>query len=113
MTLLNEKILTEDPTLTEIVKILSEAFHPERIYLFGSKARGDSNSDSDYDIMMVIARADEPRYRIAQKALDLLWDLGTAVDVLVWTLESFESRIKVNASLPATVIREGKLLYAA
>ncbi len=34
-------ILKRDPVLGEIVRRLVEAFHPERIYLFGSKARGD------------------------------------------------------------------------
>jgi len=113
MVYLDEKLLRDDPMLSEIVRNLASEFHPERIYLFGSKARGDSGADSDYDLVMVIAKPEEPRYRIAQRALDLLWDLGTAVDILVWSLESFEARAEVVASLPATVLREGKLLYAA
>ena len=36
-----------------------------------------------------------------------------AADVLVWTRERFDSRLILQASLPATVLREGKLLYAA
>ena len=113
MTLIDNKLLADDPVLADMVRKLAEEFRPERIYLFGSKARGDSGPDSDYDLMMVISRADEPRYRIAQRALDLFWELGRAVDILVWTVESFESKVEVAASLPAAVIREGKLLYAA
>ena len=44
----------DDPKLAEIVKRLVEAYQPERIYLFGSKARDQANPDSDYDIMVVI-----------------------------------------------------------
>ena len=40
----------EDVRLAEIVRRLAEAYQPERIYLFGSKARGDEGPDSDYDL---------------------------------------------------------------
>ena len=36
--------------LTDLVRRLVEAYHPERIYLFGSKARGDAGPDSDFDL---------------------------------------------------------------
>lgn len=36
-----------------------------------------------------------------------------AADVLVWTQGRFDSRAHLRASLPGTVLREGKLLYAA
>jgi len=47
-------ILDSDPVLGEIVRRLVEAYQPERIYLFGSKARGDASPDSDYDLMVVV-----------------------------------------------------------
>jgi hypothetical protein len=55
----------------------------------------------------------EPAYRRAQRAHSLLWDLGTAADILVWTRDAFDSRLHLRASLPATIVREGKLLCAA
>ncbi len=101
----------EDAVLAEIVRRLVAAYQPERIYLFGSKARGEAGSDSDYDIMVIVNEAKAPGYRLAQEAHALLWDLGTAVDILVWTKERFDSRLHLAASLPATVVREGRLLY--
>jgi uncharacterized protein len=109
----DKDLLKNDSLLDSLVQRLAEKFHPERIYLFGSKARGDEGPDSDYDLLMVVGTANEPRYRIAQKALDLTWELGIAVDILVWTRESFEFKSHAASSLPATVLREGKLLYAA
>jgi len=102
-----------DPLLGEIVRRLVDACQPERIYLFGSRARGEVTADSDYDIMVVVARSDEPAYRRAQRAHSLLWDLGAAADILVWTRDAFDSRVHLRASLPATIAREGRLLYAA
>jgi hypothetical protein len=96
-----------------IVERLAEAYGPERIYLFGSKARGDCGPDSDFDLMVVVpddAPEDQKRSRLAYERL---WGTGTAADVLVWTRGRFESRAHLRASLPGTILREGRLLYAA
>jgi uncharacterized protein len=105
--------LRDDPALAEIVHRLVEAFQPERVFLFGSRARGDAGPDSDYDLMVVVSDTNEPGYRLAQRAHSLLWDAGTAADILVWSNERFQSRAHLQASLPATILREGQLLYAA
>ena len=44
----------KDPVLAEIVRHVVTAYEPERIYLFGSKARGNEGPDSDYDLMVVV-----------------------------------------------------------
>jgi predicted nucleotidyltransferase len=110
---MNDAMAGRDPILAEIVRRLVDALHPERIYLFGSRARGDAGVDSDYDLMVVVPHMTEPAYRLAQRAHSVLWGLGTAADILVWSREAFDSRLDLNASLPATVVREGRLLHAA
>jgi predicted nucleotidyltransferase len=107
------EIKVEDSILKEIVSRLVEALRPERIYLFGSHGRGEPGPDSDYDLLVVVSGAEEPRYRLSQRAHSLLWDLGRSADILIWTRDSFDSRLHLRASLPATVVREGRLLYAA
>lgn len=102
-----------DPTLDEILRRLKKEFAPEEIYLFGSKARGDSGPDSDYDLLLVVKSLKEPRHRRMQRAQRVLWGVWTAVDVLVLTSEEFDREKQVICSLPATVVREGKKLYAA
>jgi predicted nucleotidyltransferase len=104
--------MTNDPVLAEIVRRLVEVLEPERIYLFGSRARGDAGMDSDYDLMVVVPELAEPAYRLAQRAHSVLWGLGTAADILVWSREAFDRRLHLRASLPATVLREGRLLHA-
>jgi predicted nucleotidyltransferase len=101
------------PVLAEIVRRLAEAYRPERIYLFGSTARGDAGPDSDYDLMIIV-REDTPSYlRSEDLAYRVLRGTGTAADVLVWTRNNFDRQLHLKASLPSTVIREGKLLYGA
>jgi uncharacterized protein len=102
----------DDPILSEIVRRLAGALKPEQIYLFGSKARGDAGFDSDYDLMVILPHTGEPGYRLAQKAHALISDLGAAADILVWSREAFNRRLHLRASLPATIVREGTILYA-
>ncbi len=102
-----------DQKLAEIVRRLVEAYQPDRIYLFGSRARGDVTPDSDYDLMVVVPDAAPPEHRGSRLAYETLWGTGTAGDILVWTRDSFDSRLHLRASLPATVVREGILLHAA
>lgn len=102
-----------DPKLAEVVRRLVEAYRPERIYLFGSAARGEERPDSDYDLLVVVSD-DAPRERKDSKlAYRVLWGTGVAADVVVWEKSAFERRARVVTSLPATVSREGELLYGA
>jgi predicted nucleotidyltransferase len=103
----------EDPRLIDAVGRLVNALHPECIYLFGSRARGDADADSDFDLLVIVSESDEPRLRRAQRAREHLRGVGVPLDVLVWTRGEFDALVPVVASLPATVLREGRLLYAA
>ena len=106
-------VITDDPVLAEIARRLVAAYQPERLYLFGSHARGDTGPDSDYDILVVMPD-DAPRERrqggVGYRAL---WDVGTAADIVVMRASYFDRMLTAAASLPATVQREGRLLYAA
>jgi predicted nucleotidyltransferase len=103
----------DDPVLREVVHRLRELYRPEQIYLFGSTARGESGPDSDYDLMVVVPDDMPALLRDSGRAYKAIWRLGVASDVLVWTHSDFEDRLHLKASLPATIAREGKLLYAA
>lgn len=110
--MIRDPLLDQDPLLAEIVRRLVEAYQPERIYLFGSKARGEEGPDSDYDLLVVVPDDATPRQRDSKLAYETLWGVGTAADVIVWEKSRFERRKHVVCSLPATVLREGRLLYA-
>jgi len=100
-----------DAALAEIVRRLARVYEPVRIYLFGSAARGDATADSDYDLLVVVpddAPADKQSEDAGYMALR---GTGVAVDLLVWTKSAFERQLHLKASLPSTVLREGKLLY--
>jgi predicted nucleotidyltransferase len=102
-----------EPPLAEVVRRLVDVLQPEAIYLFGSRARGDHQPDSDYDFMVIVPQSNLPPHRRAQLAHRSLHGVRIAKDVLVWTRAEFDGYVPAVASLPATVIREGRLLYDA
>lgn len=104
---------TLNPELAELVRRLVEAYRPLRIYLFGSRARGEATEESDYDLMVVVSDSASEDHRRSRLAYEVLWGAGTPADVLVTTEGHFQSRAHLRASLPATVLREGRLIYEA
>lgn len=104
--------VTSEETIQAITRRLVQHFRPERVYLFGSVARGDYGPNSDLDFLVVV-RDDAPK-ELLRGASSALRGMHVAADVVPWRQSDFDGRAKyVRASLPATVIREGRLLYDA
>jgi hypothetical protein len=103
----------DDPVLPEVVRRLVEVYHPLRIYLFGSAARGDAGPDSDYDIMVILPDVAPQHLRRGSPGYRALRGTGVAADVQVWPQGDFNSQLHLKASFPSTIVREGKLLYGA
>jgi predicted nucleotidyltransferase len=106
--------LTKQEAIEEMTRRLVEFYSPVRIYLFGSEARGEAGPDSDLDFLVVVSDdAPEPMMRTSE-GYSRLSGLGMPKDVISWRQSDFEARAAyVVASLPATVVREGRLLYDA
>jgi len=107
-----DEITRGDTVLRKIIERLVATFDPERIYLFGSRARGDHTSESDYDVMVLVDSSDEPSYRRAQRAYRVIGAVGASKDVLVWTRAEYDSQRHGGASLAAAVQRDGVTVYA-
>lgn len=103
---------SDNQILAEILRRLVEAYEPEEIYLFGSRARGEGGPDSDYDVLLVVSDDAPPERRRSRLAYQVLRGTRMAADVVVISRRDFSQRLHLPASLPATVKREGRLLYA-
>ncbi len=104
---------TLNPKIREAVRRLVEFYKPERVYLFGSAARGSPGPQSDLDFLVVVSDECPREVRLSGAVYQALRGIGVGIDVIPWRRSDFEGRLSVKASLPATVAREGKLLYAA
>jgi|SRR5579859_763196 len=103
----------DDPVLSEVVRRLVQELHPERIYLFGSRARGDAHADSDYDVLLLVHERTGEATEMESRAYGALRGVHRPVDVVILTEDYYDWMLGAAASLPSTVRREGRLLYAA
>ena len=97
-----------DPLVNEIVNKLKEEFKLSKLYLFGSRGRGDSNKESDYDIVAVIPSSRLTREKRDIQARIALQDIPAAIDIFVFTEKEFAEARKETGSLAETVTFEGK-----
>lgn len=106
--------MTREEAIAEITRRLVESCQPVRVYLFGSAACTEAGPDSDLDFLVLVpddAPEDVIRGSVFYRVLQ---GIPHAVDVIPWRRSDFEGRAAhVVASLPATVVREGRLLYDA
>jgi predicted nucleotidyltransferase len=104
----------QEQLIQEITRRLVDFYHPVRVYLFGSVARGDNGPDSDLDFCVVVPDDTPPSIFRAGAARPALIGISTGADIVPWRLTDFEQRAAwVKASLPATVLREGRVLFDA
>lgn len=104
--------MTKQETVEEITRRLVEFYQPIRIYLFGSEARGDAGPDSDFDFLVVVPDSTPDSVFRNGEVYGRLRGIGVPVDVVPWRRNDFYGRSEhVRSSLPATVLREGRLVY--
>lgn len=104
--------LTKQEVIDEMTRRLVAFYRPVRIYLFGSEARGEAGPDSDLDFLVVVPDDTPEAIMRSGEVYSHLSGLGMPKDVIPWRQSDFEGRADyVKASLPATVVREGRLLY--
>ena len=99
-----------DASLQEMIRRILAAGNPQKIILFGSRARGDARPDSDYDLLL-IEPSDLPRYKRAARYRRALIGLAPAKDILVWTPEEVAEWQDVPNAFITSVVREGLVLH--
>lgn len=98
----------KDPTLDLIVKNLTSSMKLKSLYLFGSRARGDHNSDSDYDLVAIVKTSKLSQFERSTKARTTIGSVNAAVDVIVFTEREFLADIKEPGTLAQIALSEGR-----
>lgn len=104
-----------DEALIERVRDrIVEAYHPQALYVFGSAARGEAREGSDLDLLVVMDLPEGVRSYEKEGELSRLFDGWLLpLDIIVRTPEQFDRGTRLLGFIERTVLREGKLLYAA
>jgi uncharacterized protein len=99
--------------IPDLSRFVRAAFPEARlIVLFGSRARGDARSDSDFDLLVVTPTALRPAARGAhlRKALR---EVDASFDLVVLTPDEFEKVRDWKSGVVARALAEGTTLHAA
>lgn len=83
-----------DCVLNLIRSTVRESEPDARIILYGSRARGDSRENSDWDVVVLLNKPPMPhdeRYAIAYDLWDKGQDIGAEINTLVYTKDQWDS----------------------
>ncbi len=102
--------MTTSEIITEMVTRIRNEIHPDKIILFGSQARQEARTDSDFDLL-IIAPSALPRWQRTPPLYRLLAGLGVPKDIVWWTPEEVQEWHGVKTHFVNTALHEGKVLY--
>ncbi|MCL5278950.1 MAG: nucleotidyltransferase domain-containing protein [Planctomycetes bacterium] len=105
--------LSEDLIESMAAAIVQEV-KPQRVYLFGSCARGTPTPESDVDFLVVEDEAfdcERSRWTELKRIRKALRPFRIPKDILVYSRAEFDKWQSSANHVIATAIREGRLLY--
>lgn len=96
-----------EPLLKQVVSV----FEPRRVILFGSRARGEARTDSDFDLVVVLDD-DAPNERLSSKRRYAAHrGFPTPVDIIPCREGVLKERARAIGSFAHTVLTEGVVVY--
>ena len=102
--------MVSEEILKEVTRRLVEGFHPDRIILFGSQARGTADDRSDVDILVICPVSDNRRTLTLSMDRSLK-GMRLARDIVILTPEEYELDNNIPGTISRYVHLEGKTLY--
>jgi predicted nucleotidyltransferase len=94
----------------EVVSCLVEGFAPLQIILFGSRARGDSDDNSDFDLLVVLPEVAD-KHATAVAMLVALGHLAVPVDVIPTDPAEIAAHDAAAGTALGAAVREGEVVY--
>jgi predicted nucleotidyltransferase len=98
--------------LQAIVEAIVQVALPERVILFGSRAKGTAQGESDYDFLVVVRGIQNER-EVSRRIYRALLDrrVGAAVDVVVVNAGTLEQYRESPFYIYRQALQEGKVFY--
>lgn len=98
--------------LKEIKRLIREKDSEAKIYLYGSRVRGTSNKDSDWDLLILLNKdkiTPELEEEIIYPLYDLEFETGEVISPMVYSEREWNTKYKITPFYH-NVMREGRLI---
>ncbi|VUT25126.1 MAG: Nucleotidyltransferase domain protein [Candidatus Methanolliviera sp. GoM_oil] len=96
--------------LKEIIERIKEEAHPDRIILFGSRAKDKARKSSDYDICVLVKRG--VNLKDLEKRLYLkLFGTKVAVDIITEFVDRFEENKNNRYLIYHEIAKDAIIVY--
>ncbi len=105
-----ERLVKKNPNLNPIVKCICNIADPEKIILFGSLSRGDNESGSDIDLLVIKSGTYDP-IRLLGDIYVNLHGIRQPVDIVICSPDEIEKFGKKNYSALYPALSEGTIIY--
>lgn len=92
--------------IKDFQKKISKKYSPEKIILFGSRARKDNLSDSDIDIIIVSKKFENIKWPNRISDISELWDGYITLEPLCYTPKEFQEK-KSQLGIVSQAVKEG------
>jgi uncharacterized protein len=99
-----------DAAIRQMARRIVRGFDPEKIILFGSRARRDAGPDSDIDLLVVMPVEGTKREKVVE-IMGALHDFAIPVDILISRPEDFAWRKDIFGTIEWPAAHEGIVLY--
>jgi predicted nucleotidyltransferase len=97
--------------IDRFVAAITEKYDPEKILLFGSRARGDYLVESDVDVLIVSRKFEGMNWLKRIRDVSLLWEGLVTLEPICYTPAEFEEKKKM-IGIVNEAVREGIELRA-
>lgn len=104
-------MIANDTDLRWIVERIVAFYDPDRIYLFGSYAKGTAQDGSDLDLLIVRPNP-LPRAHRGKDVIAVLSSFPSRFDLLFYTPQELEEELRDPYSFAAAALATARPLYA-
>ena len=95
--------------LEKVKKQIKQIYPNANILLYGSRARGEANKDSDWDFLIVIDGdlSEREKLEMRYKLFEIEWEMEEIISSIIHTQKEWNQPIMQITPFYQNVIREG------
>lgn len=105
--------MIQDNQIIDKIKVIARQYFPDaQVLLFGSRARNDFRSDSDYDILLVINEnlSPEQKIPILTRIRKSLLQSEIRSDIIIQSKDEVEKNKKLPGHIIRNILKEAIVL---